>query len=139
MLQSLPLRRRMTVAVAIAVAVAVALAAAVAYLAVRNQLRAEVDQALVDQPLATRVPPDVRGPRPGFGPLPARRGGPTPYIQLIDSGSGVRVIGSEDVELPVPSRARDVAARLSDRFFSDQTVAGTAGGGVTRPPPRGPA
>src|SRR4051794_29726036 len=124
-MRSLPLRRRMTIAVAFGGAIGVALAACVASFAVRGALRGEVDQALSDQPLASRVPPDFRGPRPGFGRLPARQGGPTPYMQLIDSGDGVRVVGTEDVELPIPTRARDVAAGLSDRFFSDETVAGT--------------
>src|SRR4051812_44349473 len=124
-MRSLPLRRRMTIAVAIAVAIAVVLAAFVAYFAVRGSLRGEVDQALQDQPLASRVPPDFRGPQPGFGRLPARQGGPTPYMQLIDSGDGVRVIGSEDVELPITTRAREVAAGVRERFFNDETVAGT--------------
>src|SRR4051794_444357 len=101
-MRSLPLRRRMTIAVAVAVAIAVALSAAVAYLAVRGELRAGVDRALEDQPL----PPDFDDHGPRFGPLSARRGGPTPYIQLIDAGSGVRVLGSEAVELPVEDRAR---------------------------------
>ena len=55
------LRRRLTVAAA--VAVAVALAAVVAYVAVRDELRAQVDDALAQQ-LAVR-----EGPSPG----PARR------------------------------------------------------------------
>ena len=41
--------------------------------------------------------PCAATPRRGarFGPLPARRGGPTPYIQVIDAGGGVEVIGTE--------------------------------------------
>ena len=113
----MPLRQRMTVAVAIAVAVAVVLAAAASYLVVREQLRANVDQQLEDQPLS------LRGRR--FGPLPARRGGPTPYIQVIDAAGNVEVYGSESVPLPVEDRALDVAAGVSPRFFSDAEVAGT--------------
>ena len=123
-MRSLPLRRRMTIAVAIAVAVAVALCASVAYLAVRSELRSEVDDALEAQPLLSRFPPDFRGPRPGFGNAPARRGGPTPYQQLIDSDTGVRVIGTEPVELPISAEARSVAAGASPRFFTDVNVAG---------------
>ncbi|HET6549015.1 MAG TPA: HAMP domain-containing sensor histidine kinase [Solirubrobacter sp.] len=112
----------MTIAVAVAVAVAVALAAAVAYLAVRGELRAEVDRALVDQLDVRRSPREQGDPR--FGPLPAHRGGPTPYIQVIDAGSGIRVLGSEQVPLPVADRARDVAAGVAPRYFSDADVAG---------------
>jgi len=113
----------MTLAVAVSVAVAVVLAAAVAYFAVRDELRSEVDQALSDQ-LDFRQPPPGRG-RPGFDPLPARRGGPTPYIQFIDAGSGVEVRGSENIEIPVHERAREVAAGVAPEYFSDATVGGT--------------
>jgi two-component system sensor histidine kinase MprB len=125
-MSSLPLRRRMTIAVAVAVAVAVALAAIVAYLAVRGALRGEVDRALEQQ----RVIPPPQGPPEGrfgrrFGPLPARFGGPTPYIQLIDAGDGVELRGSEQVEIPVQDRARDVAAGVAEPFFADVHVNGT--------------
>ena len=113
----------MTLAVAVSVAVAVALAAAVAYFAVRDELRSEVDQALSDQ-LDFRQPPPGRG-RPGFDPLPARRGGPTPYIQFIDAGSGVEVRGSENIEIPVQERAREVAAGVAPEYFADARVGGT--------------
>ena len=113
----------MTLAVTVSVAVAVVLAAAVAYFAVRGELRSEVDQALSDQ-LDFRQPPPGRG-RPDFGPLPARRGGPTPYIQFIDAGSGVDVRGTENVEIPVQERARQVAAGVAPEYFADATVAGT--------------
>ncbi len=46
-------------------------------------------------------------------------------MQLIDSGDGVRVIGTEQVELPVAAHARAVAAGSSQEFFSDERVAGT--------------
>ena len=61
-MRSLPLRRRMTIAVAVAVAVAVALVSTVAYLAVRGELRAEVDRALQDQ-LDFRGGPSRPAPR----------------------------------------------------------------------------
>jgi two-component system sensor histidine kinase MprB len=128
-LSDLPLRRRMTVAVAIAVAVAVALAALVAYLAVRGSLRGEVDRALEEQRV---VPPPSGGQGQGRGPfgrrfgrLPARFGGPTPYIQLIDAGRGVELRGTEPVEIPVSERARDVAAGVAEPFLADVDVAGT--------------
>jgi two-component system sensor histidine kinase MprB len=132
-MSALPLRRRMTIAVALAVAVAVALAACVAYLAVRGSVRSEVDRALEEQRL---IPLQGRGLGPGglggfggrggprFRPLPARFGGPTPFIQVIDAGDGVRTIGTEPVEIPVAERARDVAAGVAEPFFADADVAG---------------
>lgn len=130
-MSSLPLRRRMTIAVAIAVAVAVALAAFVAYLAVKDALRGEVDRALESQPFVQRGP-GAGGPPRGFGgsnprfeQVPARRGGPTQYIQLIDADHGVRVIGFEADKMPVQDRARDVAAGVSARYFTDVQVKGT--------------
>jgi len=122
-MHALPLRRRMTIAVAVAVAIAVALAALVAYLAVRGSLRAEVDRALADQ----RFDRDVfglGGPPGRVPPLPARRGGPTPYIQLIDAGDGLRVISTEGSPLPVEDRAREVAAGVSPQYYTDATVDG---------------
>jgi two-component system sensor histidine kinase MprB len=115
----MPLRQRMTVAVALAVAVAVIVASAVAYFAVRSELRANVDRALEEQPL------DLRRRGPGrFGPLPARRGGPTPFIQVIDAGDGLEVFGSEQVVLPIEERARQVAAGVAPRYFTDAEVEG---------------
>lgn len=128
MLSDLPLRRRMTIAVAISVAVAVALAALVAYLAVRGTLRGEVDRALEQQRVVPPPPGIGEGGRPGrgrFGPLPARFGGPTPYIQVIDAGDTVDVRGSEQVAIPVQERARDVAAGVADAYFADVDVNGT--------------
>ena len=141
-MQSLPLRRRMTIAVAVAVAVAVALAALVAYLAVRDELRSEVDRALVSQ-LDVRggeLPVPRRGPfrgGPRFGPLPAQQGGPTPYIQYIDADAGVLLGGTEEIEVPVSDRARDVAAGVSPTFVADATVDGTHVRVLTAPLGRG--
>jgi two-component system sensor histidine kinase MprB len=128
----MPLRQRMTVAVAVAVAVAVIVASAVAYVAVRSELRANVDRALEEQPL------DLRRRGPGrFGELPARRGGPTPFIQVIDAGDGVEVFGSEPLVLPVEERARQVAAGVAPRYFTDAEVAGTHVRVLTLPLGRG--
>ena len=128
----MPLRQRMTVAVAVAVAVAVIAASAVAYLVVRSELLANVDRALEEQPL------DLRRRGPGrFGPLPARQGGPTPFIQVIDAGDGVEVFGSEQGVLPIEQRAREVAAGFAPRYFTDAEVAGTHVRVLTLPIGRG--
>jgi two-component system sensor histidine kinase MprB len=116
----------MTIAVAAAVAVAVALVSIVAYLAVRGELRAEVDRALQDQLDFRGGPPPGRGRGAGFGPLPAQRGGPTPYIQVVDAGgANVLVFGSERDALPVDDRVRDVAAGVAPAFLADAEVDGT--------------
>jgi len=127
-MRSLPLRRRMTVAVALAVAVAVALSAAVAYIAVRDQLISEVDRALQDQDgfgSGPDGPPGGEGP-PRFRRLPVGRGGPTPSIQVLDTGGDpIAQLGLERQALPVDDRARDVAAGVGPEFFSDANVDGT--------------
>jgi two-component system sensor histidine kinase MprB len=122
----MPLRRRLTVVAAVAVAVAVALACVVAYLAVRGELISQVDEALTAQ---AELPP--RGPGfgfrrggPGVATLPARRGGPTPYIQLAGSQGEYRTLGSEDAALPVDAQTRAVASGSKEQFFSDAHVDG---------------
>src|SRR4051794_33801151 len=100
-MRSLPLRRRMTIAVALAVAVAVALSAAVAYIAVRDELISEIDQTLQDQTTFGSGPGGGRGGPPRIPSLPARRGGPTPFVQLLDtSGNVIGQIGPERGALP---------------------------------------
>jgi two-component system sensor histidine kinase MprB len=140
-MRSLPLRRRMTVAVALAVAVAVALAAAVCYLAVRGQLISEVDQALQEQLTfggGLGPPRGRRGGPPSIPSLPARRGGPTPFVQLLDtSGDPIGQIGPERGDLPIDGAARDVAAGVGPESFSDGYVNGTHVRVLTTPAPAG--
>ncbi len=122
----MPLRRRLTVVAAVAVAVAVALACVVAYLAVRGELISQVDQALTAQ---AELPP--RGPGFGFnrggpGPatLPARRGGPTPYIQVVGDGGRFLTLGTEEAALPIDAETKAVAAGKREQYFSDAKVQG---------------
>jgi two-component system sensor histidine kinase MprB len=122
----MPLRRRLTVVAAVAVAVAVALACVVAYLAVRGELISQVDEALTAQ---TELPPPrpgfgFRGGGPGIATLPARRGGPTPYVQLVGSEGQYRTLGTEDAVLPIDGGTKAVAAGERDEFFSDARVQG---------------
>jgi two-component system sensor histidine kinase MprB len=120
----MPLRRRLTVATAAAVAVAVALACVVAYLAVRGELVSQVDEALSAQV--------AMGPRGGPGGPPperlralsARRGGPTPYIQLVRRDGDVWTFGSEQDQLPVDAKTTAVAAGATGQFFSSTTIEG---------------
>jgi two-component system sensor histidine kinase MprB len=114
----MPLRRRLTVAAALAVGVAVALACVVAYLAVRGELISQLDHALTAQ---VEMGP---GPPPHLRALSARRGGPTPYVQLVRVDGAVATLGSERAQLPADAHTRAVASGGADRFFSDATVDG---------------
>jgi two-component system sensor histidine kinase MprB len=138
----MPLRRRLILAAAAAAAVAVALAAVVAYVAVRDELRSQVDDAL-NQQLAQRTgppPPFGRfGARRGFGLLPARLGGPTPYMQLIGPDGEVVVFGVERVALPVSGQARSVADGRAEAFLADARARGTHVRVLTAPLPDGGA
>jgi two-component system, OmpR family, sensor histidine kinase MprB len=122
----MPLRRRLTLAAAAAVAVAVALAAVAAYVAVRNELRAQVDDQLQQQFALRREPgPPLGFGGRGFGLLSARRGGPTPYMQIVGRDGQVLVFGPEQVALPVTTRVRAVADGASGPFLADAEARGT--------------
>ena len=120
----MPLRRRLTVVAAIAVAVAVALACVVAYLAVRGELISQVDQALTAQAELPLRGPGLGFRRPGPGPptLSARRGGPTPYIQVADAEGRHATFGTEDAALPIDAGTKAVAAGQREQYFSTATV-----------------
>jgi two-component system sensor histidine kinase MprB len=137
----MPLRRRLILAAAAAVAVAVALAAVVAYVAVRDELRSQVDDAL-EQQLSVRAGPPGRfglGHHRRFGLLPARFGGPTPYIQFVGPGGDIAVVGAEQVALPVGAQARAVALGQSPAFLADARAGGTPVRVLTAPLPEGGA
>ncbi|MGE5689955.1 MAG: ATP-binding protein [Pseudomonadota bacterium] len=117
------LRTRLTLVAAAAVAVAVALASAGAYIAVRNVLRGEVDDALKNRAADVRLPHAF--PSPDFELLERPLlGGAPGYIQLVGAdGTAVR---RRDAPIPLPSEgAREVAAGTREPFFEDATVAGT--------------
>jgi two-component system sensor histidine kinase MprB len=106
------LRRRLVLLTATAVAVGVVLAAAVAYVAVRNALRGEVDgQLRAQQQLIARAAPQGVPVRPpsGLPQLPARRGGPAAYLQIVGSDGNVDPLREEDARLPVTARIRAIA------------------------------
>jgi two-component system sensor histidine kinase MprB len=121
-------RARLTMAVAVAVAIAVAVACAGAYLAVRNQLRGQVDEALRDRAeLVQRFP--IRVLRTGANeifiePSPAL-GGAVGYVQLVSSDGSTRRLPGDDIELPVDDSVLDVADGERGSFYSDAEVAGT--------------
>ncbi len=125
-------RARITIVAALAVAVAVALAGALMYLAVRANLRGELDDSLERRStLIARVPPIARGsplalrlaalpeiPPPELG----EAGG---YAQLVTSdGETVQPAGGTAV-LPVSDRTLAVARGERGPFLADEHVDGT--------------
>ena len=111
-------RARIAIATAVAVAVAVAVASIVAYLAVRSQLRGQVDDALADRAeIIERIPIDVVQTREDqfFLRIPGPAlGGPGGYVQVFGPQGAIRAPG-DDLALPVDEETREVAANGGDR------------------------
>jgi len=121
-------RARLTIAAAVAVAIAVAVASAAAYLAVRNQLRGQVDDALGDRArIIGRIPIGVvrTGEDQFFLRIPGPElGGPGGYVQVFGPQGPIRAPG-DDLALPVDEQTRHAAAGAEDAYYSDAEVAGT--------------
>ena len=122
-------RARITIAAALAVAIAVAVASVVAYLAVRSQLRGEVDEALRRPDPGHLADPDQRRPdRPRTSSSSASRGRSSAARAATCRSSArkgaIRAPG-DDLALPVDERTREAAARGREAFYSDAEVAGT--------------
>jgi two-component system, OmpR family, sensor histidine kinase MprB len=120
-------RARIAIATAVAVAVAVAVASVVAYLAVRSQLRGQVDDALADRAeIISRIPIGVvrTAENEFFLRIPGPElGGPGGYVQVVGPEGAIRAPG-DDVALPVGERTRETAASGTGSYFSDAEVAG---------------
>ena len=123
------LQRRITLLAAGSVAVAVSLAAIAAYVAVRAELRSEVDRSLSSQarfvtarmePLrtVTRLPLELPAPPPG-------RGGPIAYAQLVTPQDAVRPLGAAPLRLPVDEQVRELAQTGTGKAYSDVLVGGS--------------
>jgi two-component system sensor histidine kinase MprB len=135
------LRARLTVVAAAAVAAAVLLASALVYVAVRSELRGQIDESLRrGGELLARAPLDPDGrpggdrPGPGFRVLPAAPlEGVRVYAQLITE-DGVAAPGRGGQGLIEPSeRATAVAAGLEDAFVEDAEAGGTHVRVLTQP------
>jgi two-component system sensor histidine kinase MprB len=133
------LRARMAGAAGLAVAAAVISAALIVYVAVRSELRGEIDRALrVQAESFLRPPPDGPGrqgvrrpgepngrPPPGRGaPGPPPFGGPRGYFQFVARDGQVSLSPDESTRLPVPAQVRALAATGSGSYAADARVAG---------------
>jgi two-component system sensor histidine kinase MprB len=123
-------RLRVILAAAVAVAVAIALTSSVVYAAVRAELRDQVDRDLVKRAHeVSKFPLGLACEGPGETPLVrlpgARLGGPSGYVQVVCPGEATYRPSGGELALPVPDRARLVAAGESEQFFSDAVVDGT--------------
>ncbi len=108
------LRRRLTLLSAAIVGVTVVLVSIVAYLALRGELRGQVDDALRAQYQRVRVVGELRGPDAALRvpPPPAREGEAVGPTQLLSARGDVVFVRPEDgnLRVPVDSQDRAVAA-----------------------------
>jgi two-component system, OmpR family, sensor histidine kinase MprB len=136
------LRARIAAVASLAVALAVVVVAVSLYLAIRSDLRAQIDQSLSQRAqiftsavalpgapvvrLRLRQPPRGTPPR-GFPAIqPAKFGGATGYVQFISRKGKLDVPGGQGSSPTVPPSAADrkIAARGSGRSLSDRSVKG---------------
>jgi two-component system sensor histidine kinase MprB len=104
------LRHRLTLLTAGTVCVTVVLISVVAYVALRNELRGQVDEALTAQLQRVRDTGDL-GVRPGLRfPQPsARSGGPSGPVQVITASGDIFIEAQGDLGVPVERADRTVA------------------------------
>lgn len=118
------LRQRLAVVSAVGVGVALVLASVISYVAVRRELRGQVDDSLKAQ--AARIAggdPHALGDE-GIPAPPAKAGGPAQYWQIVASnGTVVAALGG--IRLPFDARARLVTAGQQQSALEDIRVAGS--------------
>jgi two-component system sensor histidine kinase MprB len=140
------LRVRIAAVASLAVALAVVVVAVSLYLAVRSDLRGQIDESLSQraQIFASTVAPPPGERAPGFGTArppqgtrvprgfpaaiqPARFGGATGFVQFISRNAKTEVPGGQGSSPTIPLNTSDraIAARGSGRALSDRTVKGT--------------
>jgi two-component system sensor histidine kinase MprB len=125
------LRARLTIGTVCTLALAICVGLVAAYLVVRGQLRAEIDDALRKRAsalvsvLVQQAPQPL--PVPGSGtiriPTPAL-GAAAGYVQFVDRNGRISLATGESTLLPT-NGAGAVAAGRRSAFFRDATVAGT--------------
>jgi two-component system, OmpR family, sensor histidine kinase MprB len=116
----MPLRRRLSLVAATAVGIAIVLVAVVCYLAVRGQLRGQVDDALRAQLVAVQNG-DFHALDQQLPVIPPSAGGPAQYVQYVDaSGRAYPRLGN--IPLPVDAHAVTIAANGSGTYMGDVHV-----------------
>jgi two-component system sensor histidine kinase MprB len=122
------LRARLTAVTAFLLAVAVSAGFVAAWFLVQNELRGEIDKALVDRSRAIVAIGNRTLPNPGSRipgrVAPPRLGEAAGYIQFVRSNGRVILAANETVPLPATG-APDVAAGRRRSFFRDATIGGT--------------
>jgi two-component system sensor histidine kinase MprB len=119
------LRRRLVLMCAAVVGATVVGAAVVCYVAMRGELRGQVDDALLRQARLARSLPAMPLPPPGSVPLrlripelPVRAGAAAALVQVTRPGGEVLAVGDQSLRLPVTAADRAItgdAERLTDR------------------------
>jgi two-component system sensor histidine kinase MprB len=120
-------RARLTLVSAAAVALAVLLAAPVVYFVVRDGLRDQVDEGLVQraEPIERFPIAGIRARQgPAFLEPQPELGGARGYVQVVRSDGTTLNPPDETVELPVDEEVLSVARGESDRFLADKQVGG---------------
>jgi two-component system sensor histidine kinase MprB len=120
-------RARLTLVSAAAVALAVLLAAPVVYFVVRDGLRDQVDEGLVQraEPIERFPIAGIRARQgPAFLEPQPELGGARGYVQVVRSDGTTLNPPDETVELPVDEEVLSVARGENDRFLADKQVAG---------------
>jgi two-component system sensor histidine kinase MprB len=113
------LRGRLTVMAAAIVGAILAMGAVVCFVAMRNELRSQVDDSLRAQgQLIRRRPPlNRRVPAP-----PRTRGGAAPFTQVLDASGKVVRRSTTELRLPVTSADRAIARGSRRQLLNDRQV-----------------
>lgn len=123
-------RHRITIAAAVAVAVAIASGSTAVYLAIRSEMHAQVDRALVERADAVLAFAN----RFGYQlPPPPPLGGPGGYVQYVTATGQILAAPQSEASLAITDRARAVAAGTDTTFFSDAHVGAVHVRVITQP------
>jgi two-component system sensor histidine kinase MprB len=119
------LRNRLTILTAATVGVTLVLISVVAYVALRSELRGQVDDTLTAQYEQLRARLGIVKPGERFPPAPARDGGPSGPAQLIAFNGEVLTPADGDLVVPIDRDDLAIAAGRRDELMRD-----TEGDGV---------
>ncbi|HEX4720043.1 MAG TPA: HAMP domain-containing sensor histidine kinase [Thermoleophilaceae bacterium] len=122
------LRGRLTVMAAAIVGAILTLGAVVCFVAMRTELRSQVDDTLREQAQLIRArtsgPQGARARLPRRLPAPPRaRGGAAPFMQTLNA-SGAIVRASGEVHVPVTAADRAVARGSRQQLLDDRNASG---------------